>query len=128
LCGFKVIEIPASVKGIGSDAFQICCGITRVAFAPGSRLRVLNGFMGLKIETVVIPARVKEIGDGTLKMSLFLKRVTFESGLRLWVINGLVSLGWRRVRSLHPWNNNTIIIHLLGLAPAGYLAAPDNGP
>jgi hypothetical protein len=27
------------------------------------------------------------------------------------------------------WSNaKTIIIHLLGLAPAGYLAAPDNGP
>jgi hypothetical protein len=47
----------------------------------------------------------------------------------VWSVYGFgVMWEWRSSRDehrLHPWG---IMTHLLGLAPAGYLTAPDNGP
>ena len=64
-CGSEVeqVEISASVREIGADAFYGCKSLTRVTFALGSKLEKIGSgsFCETGIERITIPKCVKEI-------------------------------------------------------------------
>jgi len=59
------VVIPANVESIGENAF-VKTGLTRVSFAPGSKLEVINSgvFAKTSLTTIALPASLKSIGAG----------------------------------------------------------------
>lgn len=84
-CAVEKVEIPASIKEIGADAFYSCKNLEHVIFASGSMLNKIGAgsFYNTKIEKIVIPRGVTEILKGTFTMCTTLKSVAFEEGSRL---------------------------------------------
>ena len=82
------VEIPASVKTIGPDAFYDCKNLVRAMLVPGSRLERIGAgsFYNTKIERMVIPKGVAEVQERTFSWCRSLKEVVFEEGSRLRTI------------------------------------------
>jgi hypothetical protein len=62
-CGFVTFTVPPSVEVLGYRAFNSCCSLCSLDFAPGSRLQIIRGFSGTRVETVTFPESVETIGD-----------------------------------------------------------------
>ena len=79
------MEIPASVKEIGFDAFFKCTRLKNVVFTPESRLETigLGSFSSTGIQKIVIPKSVTEIKEGAFYQCKELREVVFEAGSQL---------------------------------------------
>ena len=79
------VEIPASVREIGEEAFYGCSGLKQVVFAAGSRLESIGVrcFCSTGLERVVIPKEVGEIMGGAFYECRDLKEVAFEEASKL---------------------------------------------
>ena len=86
-CGSEIenVEIPASVKEIGADAFFRCRHLKSVVFAEGSKLEKIGpgSFYGTGIEKIAVPKSVTEIEEGTFRQCEELREVVFEEGSKL---------------------------------------------
>ena len=62
--GVESVEVPASVRELGADAFRGCGGLRCVTFAEDSRLRTIGErcFQGSGIREVSVPKRAETIG------------------------------------------------------------------
>lgn len=81
----KRVEIPASVREIGADAFCHCRHLEHVTFAPGSRLEKIGAgsFYDTNISRVLIPKGVTEVQCDAFGNCTWLREVAFEEGSRL---------------------------------------------
>lgn len=61
--GLTTIMLPASLKEIGSEAFQGCASLTTINFDSNLTTVKDHAFKGSGLTTVVLPASVTEIGD-----------------------------------------------------------------
>ena len=82
--GLTSIVIPASVKTIGTGAFDSCTRLSSVTFGENSGLEEIgiNAFHNCeKLENIVLPDGVKTIGDQSFDGCSKLNSVTLGSGL-----------------------------------------------
>ena len=86
--GVERVEISASVKEIGTDAFCHCENLKCVVFAPGSSLKKIGArsFCETKIERITIPKCVEEVPKRTFENCKHLLEVAFEEGSQLKII------------------------------------------
>lgn len=99
------IEIPASVRGIETAAFNGCSSLTTVTFEEGSQLKTISGYYFKSstsndyygsgafsnctaLTSIEIPASVETIGAAAFKGCSSLATVTFEKGSQLKTIGG----------------------------------------
>ena len=89
------VEIPASVREIGADAFYGCKSLTRVTFALGSKLEKIRSgsFCETGIERVVVPKSAEKIREHAFRRCEDLKEVLFEAGSALKTI-GEEAFNW----------------------------------
>ena len=83
--GIESVEIPASVREIGVDAFFRCKNLKSVVFAPESKLEKIGAgcFSDTGVEKITIPKSVTEIEEVTFFWCKKLKKVVFEDGNEL---------------------------------------------
>ena len=86
--GVESVEVAASVREIGADAFSGCKSLRRVTFAAGSQLQTMGDrcFQGSGIEEISVPAGVKVIGRDAFRYCARLKSVAFQEGCALETI------------------------------------------
>jgi len=83
------IEVPASVKTIGNNAFRNCVNLLSVTFGANSQLETIgiNAFEGcISLSSIIIPASVKRIGEGAFDYCPALTSVTFAEDSQLETI------------------------------------------
>jgi hypothetical protein len=73
----RELRVPASVEVIGMHAFSGCFFLTKLEFAPGSRLRELSGFAHVQITELDVPDSVEVIGWAAFRPCKQLRMVRF---------------------------------------------------
>lgn len=73
------VQIPASVKEIGTEAFSNCPDLRSVEFAEGSQLRVMGNFCFAQsgLEEITVPRSVETLCEGVFIDCAQLKSVSF---------------------------------------------------
>ena len=68
-CQIESVEIPASVKIIGAEAFYLCKNLKRVVFMSGSKLEKANSGNLCRAgpEKMTVPSATEQIPERTLK-------------------------------------------------------------
>ena len=84
-CGVESIEIPASVRKIGANAFYKCESLKQVTFVEGSLLERIGEacFSGSGITEISIPSNVTIMGNSAFSNCESLKRIIFAERSRL---------------------------------------------
>ncbi|MBR4270452.1 MAG: leucine-rich repeat domain-containing protein [Clostridia bacterium] len=83
--GIVKVEVPASVCGIGEQAFYECKELRQVEIEKGSNLDVIgkDAFCFSKIESIVLPSSLRYINGGAFVACRNLKQVEIEEGSQL---------------------------------------------
>lgn len=96
------VELPASVREIGTDAFCDCQRLKCVTIAPGSRLEKIGAgsFYNAGIERAAIPNGVTEIPARAFKECKDLKEIVIEENSRLKTIEYNAFCGCHSLKSI----------------------------